>query len=1227
MCRGSRPKDDHSAMPRTNINRGRDQILGDIVEVNNVGGDQVQQNFVTNLFSPRTTRLQDRLAGVGASHLSQKQYDRGLECLEGTRVELIRAILDWLASKDWSSPVCWLSGATGVGKSSIAMTIAKSCEGKGLASSFFFFRPDPKRNNPSAFVLSIAHGLVERMPFARGYINKRIARYPTILEASMEDQFRELVFKPCVRWRQLRRLVSKLPLAPKEPSLVIIDGLDECSDEDTQRHILSTILYSYKQSRHFPLRFLICSRPEKWIREAFDEEDFRRLTQHFRLDDEVFPNRDIERYYLREFKRIRESPQFARLPFPRVWPSPEDLERLVDKSSGQFVYAATMIKVVSSRGSNPITQLRNMLDHDPPSGSFAAVDYLYQVVLSDHPNPDQLVLVLAAIFILPPHAPPSSEFIELLLGLPIGEVDIILRPMHSVLNIRDADVPIAAYHASFMDFLFDESRSERFYIGASARREVLARRWIQALKPTNQSSSSDSAATCTLWDGWVEFCRNIERPSQKLLSDLRKTDLLTICVNVALIHRNCRELSSIVTRPLEAIISWLATMDDSPPVETIQYFQEFLEQLKPDGRPLTAIDSLYQMILSNHPNPEQLAHVLAAIFILPPHGPSSPEFIELLLGLPSGEVDVILRPMHSVLTIRGADIPIVAFHASFTDFLFDESRSERFYIGASAWREFLARRWIQALKPTNQPLSFDDQIKRTLWDRWTGFCLCVERPSKKLLSDLQKIDLLVISVNVALIHRKCKELSSVVTRPLEAVISWLAPMDGSLLVKTINHFQEFLEQFQHTLMVESDERESFLTRVAVIPVTRLPSNINSGPGQSRGSPYRELYTLYRLLLTAHPNRKKLRPILAAILVLRPHLKPSPEWIGLLFNMPPGDVVLLLQGMRPVLDVRGWGTEIRIRHPSFSEYLVDQGTSRDLHIDIPAQRDVIVRRWLHAVSAVKMQTYSSDQLYGDSTNSFFTEWMGFCTRSTEPASNLIHRLRDIDFASVYFCTHFPTLTGRYYVSSWYTTFGDLRDWMAKFVRGLGFGNSLAQGVMDKLRILPKSFHLEQLAGPLLDADLVVAVLIATQCLAYDGTLTSATKENLRKYQRQAPLRITECHCNDHCQPTENESGDLAKHLAYQEACTRVLRAQVTEFELLAKSTRQAELVTIFHYVVGSSLLQHCRLDIELFSLCIKLFESARVLPPEMQIPRGKKDRLCGWIEVCTAFLNQLPHIVD
>ncbi|KAJ8082923.1 hypothetical protein PM082_008780 [Marasmius tenuissimus] len=443
------------------------------------------------------------------------------------------------------------------------------------------------------------------------------------------------------------------------------------------------------------------------------------------------------------------------------------------------------------------------------------------------------------------------------------------------------------------------------------------------------------------------------------------------------------------------------------------------------------------------------------------------------------------------------------------------SRTTRLW-DAVAGRDFLARQWIQALKSTNQPSSYDDQTKCTLWDSFTVFCLCVERPSDGLLSDLQELDLLAVSITVALIHQEREKPSSIIARHLQAAVSWLTPMDGLLPARIIDRFQEHLERFERAFTSVPDE------------------GAGSTLGKSRGSLSRELYALYHLMFMAHPNYEKLRPIFAAILVLPPHLKPSLTFLGLLLGLPLGEVSLALQGMHLVLDVRGQEDEICFHHSSFKEYLIDRNKSHVFHIDIPAQRHIVARQWLDGVSASKMQTYS--------------------------------------------------------------------------------------------------FHLEKLSGPLQEHDLVSAVLITTE-----GVRDTQLAHNAReKHQRQVPLRITECHCN--AQSTGNKSGDAAKHLAYQKACTRVVRAYVTEFEALARTTgHDLELRCILDNLVNSSLLQRCRLDTKLISLCNTFFGSAcgcSRMWMEYSDAARMKGRLSTWIETfpesfaqeaadLTAQVNALP----
>ncbi|KAJ8074751.1 hypothetical protein PM082_019076 [Marasmius tenuissimus] len=500
------------------------------------GGNFVQINNSTMDPFPHLRKLYDAVAGVEASHTSKQQFARG-KCLEGTRREPLGEIHEWRLSGDPSVPICWLCGTAGVGKSAIAMTVAKSCEEDGLVASFFFFRSDPRRNNPNALALSIALGLVSKIPSLRAFINQRIFQNPTILEANLEDQFRELVWKPSL---EAKRLESERRSLQKVPNLVIIDGLDECGDEDTQKHILATILSSYQQLAPWtypPLKFLICSRPEAWIRETFDE-DIGQSTKCITLDYASQTDQDIERYFLHEFQNIRKNPKFARLPFPSPWPSNLELSHLVQKSSRQFVYAATAVKFVRLPYSNPLDQLHVLLSYTIRNQSsnsrspFPELDRLYHIILSDNPNREKLLSVLAAIFIAGDYLPPSPELVEVLLDLTPGDVDLTLRAMHSVLDMQGGRNKIRAFHNSFRDYLFDRTRSGIFFIDRRTQAQFLAPQWLQALTPAklrrysfHQLFQSEHEP---LFTKWIPFCLELCQPSQELLTCLQNVELSAV---------------------------------------------------------------------------------------------------------------------------------------------------------------------------------------------------------------------------------------------------------------------------------------------------------------------------------------------------------------------------------------------------------------------------------------------------------------------------------------------------------------------------------------------------------------------------------------------------------------------------------------------------------------------------------------------------------------------------
>ncbi|KAJ8095461.1 hypothetical protein PM082_023231 [Marasmius tenuissimus] len=539
---GSGTQNNHNTINQ-NANYGRDQIV----------------NFNASSPNPHKT-LWDAVAGIGASHAAEQQYERG-KCLEGTRVELREIIHEWGEARGQESPLFLLFGAAGVGKTAIAMSIAEACEQKDLlVSSFFFFRSEPKRNNPQALVLTIAHGLISTMSFMRPLIEQRISADPRVFEATLEVQFRELILNPImllgrnrrksarasllqalclilssvvlldVIWGLLAFLCPIVPAPARVPDIVIVDGLDECSDEHAQLRILEIFRDAVRQAPHFPLRFLICSRPEAWITQALDSEHFRGLSKVIRVDDAF---EDSIKYCHHHFQKIVNDPKYRHVRFPDPWPSKKDFGTLIDRSCSQFVYVATIFRHLTLEGNHPVNKLRLILDSSPnnqPSASpYPQLDALYHTILESSPNTEEVHSILIAILVLSDYLKPSPAHIELLLGLSSGQVDLALRRMHSVLEIHGPAVVIRIRHTSFREYLADQNRSQRFYIDEHAQKHFIAQQWLSQLTTTKiQDYSLEqlySEETASFFTEWIPFCTSISKPKRRLFEHLLNVDL------------------------------------------------------------------------------------------------------------------------------------------------------------------------------------------------------------------------------------------------------------------------------------------------------------------------------------------------------------------------------------------------------------------------------------------------------------------------------------------------------------------------------------------------------------------------------------------------------------------------------------------------------------------------------------------------------------------------------
>jgi hypothetical protein len=82
-------------------------------------------------------------------------------CFDGTREKLLSEIASWICSTDADRPPIYiLDGIAGIGKSTVAQTVAKrAAEIRCLGASFFFSRNEDRRKNPKFFFSSIAFQL------------------------------------------------------------------------------------------------------------------------------------------------------------------------------------------------------------------------------------------------------------------------------------------------------------------------------------------------------------------------------------------------------------------------------------------------------------------------------------------------------------------------------------------------------------------------------------------------------------------------------------------------------------------------------------------------------------------------------------------------------------------------------------------------------------------------------------------------------------------------------------------------------------------------------------------------------------------------------------------------------------------------------------------------------------------------------------------------------------
>ena len=154
------------------------------------------------------------------AHTGNAGYSSGNRqgCLRGTRVDVLLQLEHWLKDEQ-DHFVFWLNGLAGTGKSTIAQTFAEVSFADGnLGASFFCSRGFEDRSNLQTIFPTLAFQLAYRYSLFREQLLQVLRANRSIGQESLCSQIEKVIVGPLK--------------ATRIQTLIIIDALDECKDEE-----------------------------------------------------------------------------------------------------------------------------------------------------------------------------------------------------------------------------------------------------------------------------------------------------------------------------------------------------------------------------------------------------------------------------------------------------------------------------------------------------------------------------------------------------------------------------------------------------------------------------------------------------------------------------------------------------------------------------------------------------------------------------------------------------------------------------------------------------------------------------------------------------------------------------------------------------------------------------------------------------------------------------------
>ena len=386
-------------------------------------------------------------------------------CTEHTRTAVLDALQAW-AGDNTTTKVYWLNGMAGTGKTTIAYSFSEILdERKSLGGSFFASHLRVDTSDVRCIIPTISLQLAGYLPSLSQLILEVVEANPDCSSWRIGKQFLNFIVRPLIAAYRDSRDVVAVPV-------FVLDALDECSDQSLVAELLSVIL---KHSMALPVKFFITSRPDVAVKETFDGSRSHSNYILHEVEKDIV-KADIELY----IKACLLDGQCKR----HNWLSQAELDGLANMSGTLFIYAATVCKYITQRGSSGMPQrLSDVVNFslDTAFGVTQPLHVLYTRILDgayDSANPRErsdIDMVLRAVVYV--YNPLSINAISTLMGIPIEQVETALFPLHSLIYIPSQNpnkAPITIFHASFFDFISNQVLSSKYYLDPCISHQHLA---------------------------------------------------------------------------------------------------------------------------------------------------------------------------------------------------------------------------------------------------------------------------------------------------------------------------------------------------------------------------------------------------------------------------------------------------------------------------------------------------------------------------------------------------------------------------------------------------------------------------------------------------------------------------------------------------------------------------------------------------------------------------------